>query len=263
MTLPMHGELSWRNSAGRRLSQGFRPPRRSDDHRLRAALTSSSVRHRPGGASRARRDRWSAPRSPRLAKRRTSADPTMPRWPATQTRCPSSRNCEVGCNIALFRPLHRDEIGIDHLGDEPGKVGPVLPAELLSRLRGVAQKEVDFGRTEVPRVDFHEDLSLLRRRLARRRPSRAIPDRRPTSAKAASTNSAPTRFRRSPAHSRRAPVAAASATFPIDILACVAPIALRIEVSEIQLILAPRWIAAAARVIFRSRRFRRAAGSRD
>ena len=87
---------------------------------------------------------------------RTSADPTMPRWPATHTRRPSSRNCEVGAIAGLLR-LAPCQIGIDHLGDQPGKVRPVLPAELLVRLRGIAEKEVDFGRTEVTWVDGDEN----------------------------------------------------------------------------------------------------------
>src|SRR5438552_2670206 len=97
---------------------------------------------------------------PSLAKRRTSADPTMPRWPATHTRRPSSRNCEVGAIAGLLR-LAPFEIGIDHLGDQPGKVRPVLPAELLVRLRSIAEKEVDFGGPEVTGVDGDEDGACL------------------------------------------------------------------------------------------------------
>ena len=45
-----------------------------------------------------------------------SAAPTMPLWPATQTRRPSSRNGGSSrATVELMLTLHRLQVGLDHL----------------------------------------------------------------------------------------------------------------------------------------------------
>src|SRR5262249_38249620 len=45
--------------------------------------------------------------------------------------------------------------------DEIRKARLVAPAELLTRLSGIAEQDVDLSRTEIPRIDLDEDLSGL------------------------------------------------------------------------------------------------------
>ena len=51
------------------------------------------------------------------------------------------------------------EIGLDHLADERVERDLVRPAELFARFGRIAQEDVDFGRPEIPRVDFDQDLA--------------------------------------------------------------------------------------------------------
>src|SRR4051812_45180543 len=79
-------------------------------------------------------------------RRRTSAEPTMPRWPATKTVLPFSSNGV----FAIGGFLSGDsEIGGHHLLHQLRKRRLWLPAELLPRLAGVADQFIDFGRTKV------------------------------------------------------------------------------------------------------------------
>src|SRR5262245_45261395 len=99
------------------------------------------------------------------ARRRTIAEPTMPRWPATQMRLPARSNrrasVAVVAAINVFLPLHLGEIGIHHLRHQLLEAGLVLPAELGVRLGGIAQQEINFGRAEIALVDLDDDLAGL------------------------------------------------------------------------------------------------------
>src|SRR5580700_8634692 len=94
------------------------------------------------------------------ASRRTSAWPTMPRWPATHTRLPFSGNTAL-VGIAPLFLRHDDHVLGDHLLAEGAPVGLVLPAELGLRLGGVADKEVDLRRAEVAWVDLDQHAAAL------------------------------------------------------------------------------------------------------
>src|SRR5258705_11862404 len=59
-----------------------------------------------------------------------------------------------------LRP-HLAAVALDHLPDEIRKARLVAPAELLTRLSGIAQQKVDLGRTEIPRIHLDKDLSGL------------------------------------------------------------------------------------------------------
>ena len=88
------------------------------------------------------------------------AEPTMPRWPATKTRRPSSAKSSSGMAarpaMAAFA-RYRVEVGPDHRGDELPERRPGPPAEHLARLGGVADQVVHVGRPEGPGIDFHPD----------------------------------------------------------------------------------------------------------
>ena len=56
-------------------------------------------------------------------------------------------------------PAERLEIACDHFLDQLGKRRPGLPAELLARLAGVADQKIDFGRPEVHRIDVDHGLA--------------------------------------------------------------------------------------------------------
>src|SRR4029078_5132979 len=89
---------------------------------------------------------------------RTSAAPTLPRWPATKTVLPFRSNGV----FAIGNLLPRDgQIARDHLLDELGERRLRLPAELLARLAGVADQEVDFGRAEIDGIDPNQGLAGL------------------------------------------------------------------------------------------------------
>src|ERR1700742_1957552 len=71
------------------------------------------------------------------ASLRTSADPTMPRWPATKTVLPFSSNGV----LAIGRLLSRNhQIAGDHFLDELMETRLRLPAELLARLGRIADQ---------------------------------------------------------------------------------------------------------------------------
>src|SRR4051794_26990559 len=75
--------------------------------------------------------------TPSRSSRRTSADPTIPRWPATKTVLPFSSNGV----LAIGGLLPRDcQIARHHLFDELSERCLRFPAELLARLGGVADQ---------------------------------------------------------------------------------------------------------------------------
>src|SRR5258708_22359173 len=59
--------------------------------------------------------------------RRTRAEPTMPRWPATQARLPRMENTSFATAKALLGD--GDEVVADHFGAQRLNGGFVLPAE--------------------------------------------------------------------------------------------------------------------------------------
>src|SRR3954467_3903019 len=85
--------------------------------------------------------------------RRTSALPTMPRCPATKTVLPFSSNGVFAIGNLPPRDL---KVAHDHLLDELGERRLRLPAQLLSRLAGIADQEIDFGRPEIHGIDAHD-----------------------------------------------------------------------------------------------------------
>src|ERR1700722_17846997 len=90
------------------------------------------------------------------ARGRTSAPPTIPVWPATNTVLPFSSNGLLA--IGNLVPCDR-KVSCDHLLDELGEARLRLPAELLARLAGVADQKIDFGRAEIHGIDANEDLA--------------------------------------------------------------------------------------------------------
>src|ERR1700743_2770232 len=90
--------------------------------------------------------------------RRTSALPTIPRWPATKTRLPFRSNGVLAIGYLAPRDL---EIAAHHLLDEVGKARLRLPAELLLRLAGITDQKVDLRGAEILRIDANDGLAGL------------------------------------------------------------------------------------------------------
>src|SRR5665213_303752 len=90
------------------------------------------------------------------ASRRTSADPTMPRWPATKTVLPFSSN---GVPAIGDLPPGNRQIAVHHLLDQLGERRFRLPAELGARLAGVADQKIDLGGAEIDGIDPHQRLA--------------------------------------------------------------------------------------------------------
>src|SRR5580704_8157987 len=90
------------------------------------------------------------------ANRRISAEPTMPRWPATKTVLPFSSNGVFA--IGHLTPRDR-KIARHHFTDHLRKTRLRFPAEFLARLAGVADQEIDFGRAEIGRIDADQCLA--------------------------------------------------------------------------------------------------------
>src|SRR5882724_13444864 len=92
------------------------------------------------------------------ASLRTSAEPTMPRCPATKTVFPFSSNGVFAIDDLLSG---RCEIARHHLPDEVREFGFRLPAELCPRLAGIADQEIDLRGTEIGRIDADDGLAGL------------------------------------------------------------------------------------------------------
>src|SRR5437764_7059878 len=107
------------------------------------------------------------------ASRRRSAEPTMPQWPATKTRRPLSGKRVGGSMLSIAScdrgaPGRVGKPGLAHGALPPGQVDivldhrlykvrecdPRLPAEDLTRLRCIAAQYIDFGRPEIAPVDL-------------------------------------------------------------------------------------------------------------
>src|SRR5882757_4439680 len=122
--------------------------RRAENHLFTAAWSRKSTSPR-GSVSNATSSR---------ASRRTSAEPTMPRWPATNTVLPFSSNGVVAIGGL---PSGARQIARDHFLDQLGERRLRLPAELVARLAGIADQQIDFGRPEVDRIDANHGVAGL------------------------------------------------------------------------------------------------------
>src|SRR3979411_654768 len=87
------------------------------------------------------------------ASLRTSAAPTIPPCPATKTVLPFSSNGVLA--IGDLPPGNR-KIARHHFLDEAREARLRLPAELLARLAGVADQQIDFGGTEIRGIDAND-----------------------------------------------------------------------------------------------------------
>src|SRR5580692_72553 len=104
------------------------------------------------------------------ASRRTMAEPTMPRWPATKTRRPRRSNSgalaavavaggSVAAAMALLLEPDRLEVGLDHVLHKLVERHAMPPAEQVVRLARIADQGLDFGRAEIARVDLDEHMA--------------------------------------------------------------------------------------------------------
>src|SRR5215469_11498782 len=97
------------------------------------------------------------------ASRRTNAEPTMPRCPATYTRLPRSSYGVISlASIDFAKPgrlgFEQRNVAGDHFAHNVSEIVLGTPAEPLSRLCRIADQSVDFGRAIVPRVDRDDRL---------------------------------------------------------------------------------------------------------
>src|SRR5579862_1839713 len=93
-----------------------------------------------------------------LSSRRISADPTRPRCPATQTRLFRS-SYRWDSEFIGFLSSEFAQVGFDHFLDQLLKAGLVLPAEFPPRLFRIAEQQVHFGRSVVGRVDSNQNIA--------------------------------------------------------------------------------------------------------
>src|ERR1700754_2338326 len=112
---------------------------------------------------------------PSASSRRTMAEPTMPRCPATNTRL----RLEIITSLLLAfvdreavlmheRVLARfGQVADHHLAHELFEGRARLPAELFLRLGRVAEQRLDFGRAVIARIDFDDDIADLHARIER------------------------------------------------------------------------------------------------
>src|SRR5580700_8606709 len=102
--------------------------------------------------------------------RRSNAEPTMPRWPATKTRRPARSNSgavaaaavaggSVAAAMALLLEPDRIEVGLDHVSHELVERHAMPPAELVVRLARIADQGFDLGRAKIARIDLDEHMA--------------------------------------------------------------------------------------------------------
>src|SRR4051812_7347707 len=92
------------------------------------------------------------------ASRRASAEPTMPRCPATKTVLPLRSN---GVLAIRDLPFGDRKIARHHFLHQLRKTDLRGPAEFLTCLAGVADQQIDLGWTKVGRIDPHQGLARL------------------------------------------------------------------------------------------------------
>src|SRR5436190_24130633 len=124
-TIPPTFAAARKTTCGRFAANHAETPARSRRSSSRCATVSSST--------------------PSRASRRTNAAPTIPRWPATKTDLPFRSN---GIFAIGNLPPGGRKIARHHFLDELRDARLGLPADLLARLAGIADQEIDFGRTE-------------------------------------------------------------------------------------------------------------------
>src|SRR5271170_2839909 len=101
-----------------------------------------------------------------LASRLTTAEPTMPLCPATQTLLPSSEYENSGIKPAHFSaPILRacaynSDVFADHLRDEIIEIHLVPPTKLFLCFGRVPNQKLDFGWSKVTRIDLHKGSSI-------------------------------------------------------------------------------------------------------
>src|ERR1700753_1645387 len=156
ITLAAIAKLSYRNSA-RSVLLATMPPT------LAAARNTACGRflaNQPNTAAWSRRSTSLRPTvsssTSSRASLRISADPTMPRWPATKTVLPLSSNGALA--ICCLLPRVRQIAG-DHILDELTEARLRLPTEFLARLGRISDQQVDFGGTEIGRIDTYDRLA--------------------------------------------------------------------------------------------------------
>ena len=130
----------------------------------------------------------------------------------------------------------RREVARDHFGHQFVEADPVLPAEDGARLGGVAYQIVDLGRAEIARIDPDERLAGLGVDAGLLGALPAPCDLRSTSANARSTNSRTCAFA-GREHVVVGLVLLQHQPHALDIVAGVAPVALGVEIAEIELLL--------------------------
>src|SRR5690606_36276566 len=97
-----------------------------------------------------------------LARRRTSAEPTIPVCPATHTRLPRRLQTARSASVEVIPAgLQHDgaHVMLDHFGDQRLQGHGVGPADPGLCLRGVSEEEIDLVGAEVARVDLDDLLS--------------------------------------------------------------------------------------------------------
>src|SRR5882724_491316 len=90
------------------------------------------------------------------ASLRISAAPTIPPCPATKTVLPFSSN---GIPAIRNLPPGNRKVAGHHFLDQLGERGFRFPAELLTRLAGVADQFIDFGGAEILGIDPNHGLA--------------------------------------------------------------------------------------------------------
>src|SRR5580704_2926436 len=96
------------------------------------------------------------------AKRRSSADPTMPLWPATNTRFPASEYAARESFMAeALGVIDSLQVRLDHFADKFVKSYGGLPAKPLVCLARIAEQGIDLGRAEIAGIDLDQDLAAL------------------------------------------------------------------------------------------------------
>src|ERR1700677_2976657 len=119
------------------------------------------------------------------ANRRTSAEPTIPRWPATKIRRPlRSNGCDIVVGMLVLATSRRpdevdgspsvtavqaltfefdfDEVRSHHFLYQVRKTRPVAPSEQLPSLAGVADQAINLGWSKIMGVDLNQHLIGLR-----------------------------------------------------------------------------------------------------
>ena len=183
----------------------------------------------------------------------------MPRWPATQTRLPVRSNSGVAGSLAdvigrrtvaivqswrFLRSIsRRTSTRSRRPSPAPVRRNVVLCCQpsFASRLGRIAEQQVDLGRPEIARIDLDQRPCRSASSIPFSSTPAAAASRcvgRPGRRRARRTR-APSASRRSRARSRRARPAAAISHMPSTIVAGVAPVALGIEIAEIEPVLQP------------------------